>query len=405
MVMAGGEGSRLFPLTVQRSKPSVPFGGRYRIVDFVVSNLVNSGIYSIYLLVQYKSQSLIEHINHAWTLSHILPEQFVTVVPPQMREGPEWFQGTADAVRQNRNLIAIHNPDIVAVFGADHVYRMDLRQMIGFHRDQGAQATVAALPVPIASASEFGIIAADDDGRVTGFIEKPPNPPPMPGRPDYAFASMGNYLFDTDLLLAALDETEKRGESDFGRHVLPRLIGSHGVYAYDFSENQVAGVRDYEEPAYWRDVGTVDAYFEANMDVLGAEPRFNIFNPQWPIISSNYQGPAVRIAHADIQDSIVGDGTLIKNAKVHRSILRREVMVEEDVEIEDSIIMDYVTIRRGARLRRVIVDRFNEIGAGERIGFDVEADRQRFHVTASGIAVMARGSVGGSGLYGTRAIP
>lgn len=405
MVMAGGEGSRLYPLTVQRSKPSVPFGGRYRIVDFVISNLVNSGIYSIYLLVQYKSQSLIEHINHAWTLSHILADQFVTVVPPQMREGPEWFQGTADAVRQNRNLIAIHRPDLVAVFGADHIYRMDLRQMVRFHRDQRAQVSVAALPVPVADAAQFGIITAAADGRVADFKEKPEQPASMQDRPDYAYASMGNYLFDTDLLLDALEEAEQRGESDFGRHVLPRLIagGACRVYAYNFSKNEVPGVRSYEEPAYWRDVGTVDAYFAANMDVLGAEPRFNVFNPRWPITSSNYQGPSARIAEARLRNSLVGDGTMIKGATIRGSIIRREVMIEEDVHIENCIIMDHVVIRRGARLRRAIIDRFNEVPAGARIGYDVVADRQAgFHVTESGIAVMARGDAGRTGSYDQR---
>ncbi|HEX8989207.1 MAG TPA: glucose-1-phosphate adenylyltransferase [Rhodocyclaceae bacterium] len=407
MVMAGGEGSRLFPLTVQRSKPSVPFGGRYRIVDFVVSNLVNSGVYSIYLLVQYKSQSLIEHINHAWTLSHILPEQFVTVVPPQMREGPEWFQGTADAVRQNRNLIALHRPDLVAVFGADHIYRMDLRQMVRFHRDQRAQATVAALPVPIANAREFGIVTAESDGRVVDFKEKPQQPAPMPDRRDHAYASMGNYLFDTDLLLDALEEAERHGENDFGRHVLPRLIaGGCRVCAYNFSQNRVPGVRAYEEQAYWRDVGTVDAYYAANMDVLGAEPRFNVFNPHWPITSSNYQGPSARIAEARIRNSLIGDGTMVKNATIRNSIVRREVMIEEDVHIDDSIVMDFVVIRKGARLRNAIIDRFNEIPAGARIGFDQEADRQAgLHVTASGIAVMARGTVDRTGVYGRRSAP
>ncbi|MDD5250321.1 MAG: sugar phosphate nucleotidyltransferase, partial [Rhodocyclaceae bacterium] len=322
------------------------------------------------------------------------------VVPPQMREGPEWFQGTADAVRQNRNLIAIHRPDLVAVFGADHIYRMDLRQMVRFHREQQAEVTVAALPVPLPSAGDFGIIAVAADGRVVDFKEKPAQPAPMPGRPDHAYASMGNYLFNTGLLLDALDEADRRGESDFGRHVLPRLIGASRVCAYDFAGNAVPGVRSYEEPAYWRDVGTIDAYYASNMDTLGAEPRFNLFNPSWPIASSHYQGPSARIVDARIHNSQFGDGTLIKGATIRNSIVRHEVMIEADVHIDDSIIMDYVAIRRGARLRRVIVDRFNEIPAGARIGYDAAADRHHFHVTASGIAVLARGAVGtGAGLY------
>ena len=390
MVMAGGEGSRLHPLTAERSKPAVPFAGRYRIVDFVLSNLVNSEIHSVYLLVQYKSQSLIEHINRAWTLSHILPDQFVTVVPPQMREGPGWFQGTADAVFQNRNLIGLHRPALVAVFGADHVYRMDLRQMVRFHRKQRAHATVAALPVPLADARHFGVITAEADGRVLDFQEKPDEPAPMPGRPDRAYASMGNYLFDTAVLLEALEDANRRGESDFGRHILPRLAGERRVHAYDFSRNEIPGLRAEEEHAYWRDVGTIDAYYAANMDTLGAEPRFNLFNPFWPISSSNYRGPTVRIVEGSIHNASLGAGTVVKGAVIRNSIIRREVMIEPEVEIEDSIVMDYVAIRRGARLRRVIVDRYNEIRAGDRIGHDPAADRQRFHVTESGIVVIPK---------------
>jgi glucose-1-phosphate adenylyltransferase len=390
MVMAGGEGSRLSPLTAQRSKPAVPFAGRYRIVDFVLSNLVNSDIHSIYLLVQYKSQSLIDHVSRAWVLSQVIPGQFVAVVPPQMREGPAWFQGTADAVYQNRNLIVQNHPGLVAVFGADHIYRMDIRQMAQFHVERGAQLTVAALPVPLAQARSFGIIEAERDGRVVAFREKPAEPPPMPGRPDMAFASMGNYLFDTDLLLDALDATRRRGDSDFGHHVLPNLIGNAQVFAYDFAQNQVPGVRDYEEPAYWRDVGTIDAYYEANMDTLGVPPRLNLFNPLWFINSSSYQGPVPRIAKGNIVNSTIGAGTLMLGGTLRNSIVRREVQIEEGAEIEDSIIMDCVTIRRGARLRRVIIDRYNEIRAGDQIGFDADRDRQRFHVTDSGLTVLPK---------------
>jgi glucose-1-phosphate adenylyltransferase len=392
MVLAGGEGTRLAPLTAERSKPAVPFAGRYRVVDFVLSNLVNSGIYSIYLLVQYKSQSLIEHINRAWLMSPTLPNHFVTVVPPQMREGPEWFQGTADAVHQNLNLIAAHTPSMVAVFGADHVYRMDVYQMVDFHRSRGAHATVAALPVPRAQASAFGVIACGADGRIDGFLEKPADPPGMPGDPTRAFASMGNYIFDTDVLVQALREAKDRGEHDFGRHVLPRLVdGSARVYAYDFSSNRVPGVRAYEEPAYWRDVGTIDAYFAANQDVLGGEPRFNLFNPQWVVRSSNYQGPTCRILDGSVRNCVLGPGTLVRGASAVNSILRREVVLEEDVEIEDCIIMDHTLIRRGSKLKRVIVDRFNVIDSGTRLGHDLEADRAGHFVSPSGIVVLPKG--------------
>lgn len=391
IVLAGGEGSRLHPLTGGRSKPSVPFAGRYRIVDFVLSNLVNSGIRSIYLLVQYKSQSLIEHVNHAWTLSNAIPDQFVTVVPPQMREGPEWFQGTADAVYQNLNLIESRAPDMVAVFGADHIYRMDVRQMVSFHQRHDADVSVAAIPIPIRQASSFGVISADSDGRISDFREKPEQPVPMPGRSDCAYGSMGNYLFNTALLKEALLEASKRGENDFGRHILPRLLRSHKVYAYDFSTNHIPGIRDYEEPGYWRDVGTIEAYYAAHMDLLGLEPRFNIFNPKWRIFSSGYQGPTSRIIDGHIHNSMIGAGDIIKGGSIRNSIIRREVMIEEDVELEDCIIMDYTIIRKGARLRRVIVDRHNIIAADTQIGYDRNADCARYHVSESGLVVVPRG--------------
>jgi glucose-1-phosphate adenylyltransferase len=393
MVMAGGEGTRLHPLTAVRSKPAVPFSGRYRIVDFVLSNLVNSQIYTIYLLVQYKSQSLIDHIRKAWVLAPILPRQFVTVVPPQMQEGQEWFQGTADAVYQNINLIEPADPDLVAVFGADHIYRMDVRQMAAFHRDRNADVTVAALPVAREAAVAFGVIDCARDGRITRFVEKPADPPPMPTDPTRAYASMGNYLFRTGVLIDALRQARERGERDFGRDVLPRLISSHGVYAYDFSENRIPGVKPYEEPAYWRDVGTLEAYFDANMDTLGLEPRFDLFNPRWPILSSPYQGPPASFGAAQIEASDISAGTLIKGATIRNSVIRREVVLEEDVVIEDSVIMDYCVLRRGAHVRRAVVDRYNVIEAGERIGYDLDRDRARYHVTESGLVILAMSPV------------
>lgn len=388
IVMAGGEGSRLFPLTAERSKPSVPFGARYRVVDFVLSNLMNSGIHAIYLLVQYKSQSLIEHVRKAWVLPPILPEHFVTVVPPQMRRGQDWFQGTADAVHQNLNLIRQHHPELVLVFGADHIYRMDVRQMIRYHRDHQADATVAALPVPLAEASAFGVIDTDEHCRVKGFLEKPARPPAMATDPGRAYASMGNYVFDAAVLVEALHEAHARGEHDFGQHVLPRLAAGGRLYAYDFGQNRVPGIKDYEEANYWRDVGTLDAYYAAHMDVLGAEPRFDVFNARWPIFSSNYQGPVARFIDSHVDNSMISAGCLIQGATVRNSVLRREVVIEPGALVEDCIIMDYVVVRRGARIRRAIIDRYNVIKADERIGYDAAADARRGQVTASGIAVL-----------------
>ena len=392
-VMAGGQGSRLQPLTSARSKPSVPFGSRYRIVDFVLSNLVNSQIQTIYLLVQYKSQSLIEHVRKAWTISPLLQQQFVTVVPPQMI-ADRWFQGTADAVHQNIALIEEHRPDLVAVFGADHIYRMDISQMVDFHQERKADVTIAALPVPLKDARGFGVIAAGADGRIDAFEEKPADPTPMPGDPASAFASMGNYIFDAKVLVDALEEAQRLGETDFGGHVLPRLLRTHRLFAYDFATNVVPGINDYEQRVYWRDVGTIDAYFDAHKDVLGAEPTFDMFNPQWPIYSSGYQGPVAKVLGGELRNSLLGAATVVhEGARLRNSIIRREAVIEEDVELDECIIMDYVRIGRGARLRRVIVDRHNVIEAGDVIGYDPEADAKRFTVTEGGLTVIPGGRV------------
>ncbi|MEA3304150.1 MAG: glucose-1-phosphate adenylyltransferase [Pseudomonadota bacterium] len=393
-IMAGGQGSRLQPLTSERSKPAVPFGARSRIVDFVLSNFVNSEIHTIYLLVQYRSQSLIEHIRKAWRLSPLVPSQFITVVPPQMMEGEQWFQGTADAVHQNLNLIENHTPDLVAVFGADHIYRMDIRQMVDFHNAHEADVTVSVLPVALEAAAGFGIIATDGDGRISEFQEKPEHPAPMPGNPGHALASMGNYLFKAEVLVEALLEAKRRGETDFGHHILPRLMKSHRLYAYNFGDNEVPGMKPYEERGYWRDVGTIDAYMDAHFDVMGLEPRLDVFNTDWPIFSSNYQGPVARVISGEIENSLLGSATLINGGKVKNTIIRREAVVEPGAELEECIIMDYVHIGRGAKLRKVIVDRHNFIEPGTRIGFDPQEDRKRYTVTDSGIVVVPRGRVG-----------
>lgn len=391
--MAGGQGARLRPLTDTRSKPAVPFGARYRIVDFVLSNLVNSGISTIYLLVQYKSQSLIEHIRKAWTISPLFPDCFVTVVPPQMQEGASWFQGTADAVCQNLSLIMNHHADLVLIFGADHIYRMDVSQMIDFHLDCRADVTLAALPVPLERASDYGILDVDAEDRVCGFDEKPEHPRPLPADPRRAYASMGNYLFNAGDLLRTLREAHRHKETDFGCHVLPRLLQTHRLFAYDFTRNQVPGLKSYEERAYWRDVGTIDAYFEAHRNTLGGEPDFDLFNPDWPIFSSHYQGPVARVVGGEIDNCLFGAATLIHRARVRNSIVRREAVVEEGAQLEDCIIMDYVRIGRGARLRRTIVDRHNLIAGGTCIGFDSDADREHFPVSPGGVVVVPRGRI------------
>lgn len=281
IVLAGGEGTRLHPLTLSHAKPALPFGGNYRLVDFVLSNLVNSGIGSIYLLAQYKPDSLIRHVNANWDLASRGGERFVRVLLPQ--QGGV-YRGTSDAVHQNLALIEQHAPDMVAVFAADHVYRMDVRQMVQFHHECGADVTVAATQVPIELASSFGVIAASHNGEIWDFQEKPDAPVAMPSCPERAYASMGNYLFNTGVLVEALEQAARCGETDFGRHILPRLMRSHQVHAYDFSDNSVPGTQPHEEQAYWRDVGTLEAYLNAHHDVAGSMPRFNLHNPHWPML-------------------------------------------------------------------------------------------------------------------------
>jgi glucose-1-phosphate adenylyltransferase len=389
-VLAGGKGERLFPLTVFRSKPSVPFGGRYRIVDFVLSNLVNSHIYSIYLLVQYKSQSLIEHVRRNWVLSSVIKDLFVAVVPPQMRMGPEWFQGTADAVFQNIDLIRQHNPGLIIVFGADHIYRMDVRQMIDFHLQKDAHVTVAARPVPIEEASAFGVIVTDSENRITGFQEKPKKPTPIPDDPQHAYVSMGNYIFNKDILTEALAKTQRKKQHDFGAHVIPGLVETKKVFAYDFATNIIPGTMPYEEKGYWRDVGTIKAYFDTHRDMLGDAPLLDLNNALWPIHPSSYEGSSTKILRGDIRNCIIAEGTVIHRAKIRNSVIRSEVIIEDDVSVEDCIIMDQVVLKKGCSLRRVIVDKSNMIGEGEKFGFEPDKDRFRCHIDTSDIAVIPK---------------
>ena len=392
MIMAGGKGERLHPLTRERSKPSVPFGGRYRLIDFVLSNFVNSNLHSLYVLVQYKSQSLIEHLRLTWRTSGMLPDYFVTVVPPQMRFGNAWYRGTADAVLQNLNLVDDQGADLIAIFGSDHIYRMDVGQMVAFHQESGADVTVAARPVPLADASQFGVLAVDGSGRVIQFDEKPPEPRSIPGDPTRALASMGNYLFSRrPLIEALLDDARRSTDHDFGRSIIPELVPGGRVFAYDFQQNEVPGVKPYEEGGYWRDVGTLQSYWEAHMDLLGEAPRFDLDNSAWPIRTGAHPGPAARFIGGDVDNAQVGEGSLVKRATIRNSILGRSVWVNEGAVIEDSIVMDHTTVGKGAHLRRVIVDRFNIIPAGAEIGLDRLADRRRHHVDPSGLVVVPRG--------------
>jgi len=395
MIMAGGKGDRLAPLTELRSKPAVPFAGKYRIVDFVLSNFLNSEILSMYVLVQYRSQSLIEHLRRAWRVGGLIKQNFITVVPPQMKTRGGWYEGTADAVYQNLNLIRDFAPDLVAVFGADHVYRVDVGQMIRFHLGRRADVTVAALPVPVHAAHGFGIIEVgrgEQEDRIVGFEEKPKHPKPMPSDRDKAFSSMGNYIFSTDVLLDALEHNETKPAShDFGRDIIPSLLRTRRVLAYNFLENEIPGIKPYEERGYWRDVGTLDAYWQAHMDLLGEAPIFDLRNSEWPILTDKYDGPATSLVRSDLDDVMVGQGTQVIDAKIRRSVIGRHVLIERGAQIEESVIMDGTVIGSKARLRRVVADRFNVIAGGADIGFDSEKDRKKHHVTRSGLVVLPRG--------------
>lgn len=403
IIMAGGKGERLMPLTEQRSKPAVPFGGKYRITDFVLSNFLNSGIMAMYVLVQYRSQSLIEHLRRAWRIGGRIKQHFITVVPPQMKARGGWYEGTADAVYHNLNLIRDFAPDVVAVFGADHIYRMDINQMIQFHREKKAEVTVAALPVPLHAATGFGIIDTDRDGRVTGFEEKPKHPKPMIQDPEHAYSSMGNYIFNVDLLIRVLEEDAvKPGSHDFGRDIIPRLIQRHRVMAYNFRDNVVPGIKPYEEPGYWRDVGTLESYWQAHMDMLGSAPLLDLRNEAWPILSDIFDGPTASFARATIEDSMVGQGSLVTEAKIRRSVIGRNVHIEHGAEIEESIILDGARIGCKARLRRVIADRFNIIPQAAEIGFSSDADRKQYKTTKSGLVILPRGQSVGKGVSNTR---
>jgi len=393
LILAGGKGERLFPLTKERSKPAVPFGSKYRIADFVLSNFINSGIYSLYILVQYKSQSLIDHIRRGWRFSGLVDEHFIITVPPQMRWGESWYRGTADAVFQNLNLIRDIDPTLIAIFGADHVYRMDLQQMVDVHLDRRADVTVAALPVPIETASVFGIMETERDGRIIGWEEKPSKPRSMADDPSRALSSMGNYIFTTDVLVDTLIEDARRStDHDFGRTIIPELYPYARAYAYDFFQNEIPGIRATEERGYWRDVGTIEAYWRANMDLLGPAPALDLDNPRWPILASPFAGPSARVVGGQVEDAVLGEGTVINGGTVQHSILGQGVVVEREAVIEDSIIMDNTTVGRGAHIRRAIIDRFNVIEAGMTLGCDAERDLESGILDPSGIAVLARGA-------------
>jgi glucose-1-phosphate adenylyltransferase len=399
IVLAGGKGTRLFPLTRERAKPAVPFGGRYRIVDFVLSNLVNSGIYSIYVLTQFRSQSLLQHLSEGWQFGGLLKSHFIIDVPAQMRSQNEtWYQGTADAIFQNINLVEQSDPHVVAIFGADHIYRMNIASMIDFHRARHAEVTVAANPVPREYATEFGVIEVNEDGRIMAFHEKKRNAPTMPGDPGRVYASMGNYIFSTRTLLDLLnaDAKDPHSHHDFGIDILPKLAGNAPIYAYNFETNRIPGEAEGSIP-YWRDVGTIEAYYEANMDLNHVKPALNLYNREWPVRSTSYSDPPAKFVfdeanrRGEALESIVAGGCILSGGVVRQSVLGRGVRVHAGALVEGCVIMDNCDIGRHAKVRRAILDKNVRVPENTLIGYDLDADRARgWHVTDSGIVVIGR---------------
>ena len=401
MILAGGEGKRLYPLTKDRAKPAVPFGGRYRIIDFVLNNFINSGFFKIKVLTQYKSDSLNKHITRGWALSPFL-NQYVDLAPAQMRTGSDWYRGTADAIYQNVFHITDEDPDYVCIFGGDHIYKMDVSQMLDFHKEKGADLSISAIPIPIEEASEFGIIEVDDDWRLINFVEKPKDKPKsIPGNPDMCLASMGNYIFNKNILLDALDRDEEIKESshDFGKNVIPMLLrDGKNIYIYNFNDNSFPGMTDTER-GYWRDVGSIDAYWQANMDLLAYDPELNLYSQDWPLRTFNYNYPPAKFIWAEGErvgmatNSMVSEGCIVSGGGLSRCVLSPKVKVNSYSQISESILMENVEIGRHSKIKRAIIDKNVIVPPHSRIGFNKEDDLKRgFHVSPNGVTVVPKGA-------------
>jgi glucose-1-phosphate adenylyltransferase len=395
IVLAGGEGKRLMPLTADRAKPAVPFGGTYRLIDFVLSNLVNAGMLKIAVLTQYKSHSLDRHISLTWRMSTLLGN-YVTPVPAQQRLGPRWYQGSADAIFQSLNLINDDRPDHIVVFGADNIYRMDVSQMLEAHIDGGLGCTVAGIRVPRSQASAFGVIDAGTDAKIDAFLEKPADPPGLPDDPESTFASMGNYIFSTNALIDALhsDAENEGSRHDMGGDIIPSFVDRGQAQVYDFTANSVPGTTDRDR-AYWRDVGTIDAYHEAHMDLVSIDPVFNLYNLEWPIWTYPVQMPGAKFTlEGQSTDSIVSPGSIVSGGVIDDSVLSPNVRVMNNAHVDQSVLLSNAWVDRNAVVRRAILDKNVVVKEGAAIGVDHEADRARgFTVSEGGITVVGKGVV------------
>jgi glucose-1-phosphate adenylyltransferase len=401
IVLAGGEGKRLMPLTLDRAKPAVPFGGNYRLIDFALSNLVNAGFRQVVVLTQYKSHSLDRHITITWRLSPLLGN-YVTPVPAQMRRGPYWFSGSADAIYQNLNLLHDERPDYVAVFGADNIYRMDPRQMLEQHIETGAAVTVAALRAPLSQADQFGVIEAGPDGHtISAFREKPKDAVGLADAPDQVYASMGNYLFTCDALIDAVTADAEASESshDMGGNIVPMLVGSGAAHVYDFSRNVVPGESDRDH-GYWRDVGTIDAYYDAHMDLVSVDPIFNLYNMEWPILTWHDPLPPAKFVFDEdgrrgyAVDSMVCAGVVLSGAHARRSVLSPGVHLHSYADVDSSVLMQGADVARSAVVRRAILDKNVVVEPGAKVGVDHDLDRERgFTVSDGGVTVVGKGQV------------
>ena len=402
MILAGGEGKRLYPLTKDRAKPAVPFGGRYRIIDFVLNNFINSGFFKIKVLTQYKSDSLNKHITRGWTLSPFL-NQYVDLAPAQMRTGNDWYKGTADAIYQNIFHITDEDPRYVCIFGGDHIYKMHVDQMLDFHKENNADLSISGIPIPIEEASEFGIMEVDDNWRLINFVEKPNyRPKSIPGNPNMCLASMGNYIFDKDILLDALnrDAVKEDSSHDFGKNVIPMLLGEgKNIYVYNFAQNTFPGMTKAEQ-GYWKDVGSIDAYWQANMDLLSYNPELNLYSKEWPLRTFNYNYPPAKFVWEEgdrvgmATNSMVSEGCIISGGGLSHCVLSPKVRINSYSSVTDSILMENVEVGRYSQIKKAIIDKNVVIPPHTKIGFNRDEDIKRgFHVSEGGVTVVPKGAI------------